>query len=417
MVEDRQARVARFDGIFAAHFDAVRAYAWRLEAAGRRRHRGGDVRHSLAAPGGRADEALPWLFAVARHVLQNLQRAERRRSPASGAAPARRRGASAMRRGRWAENVVSSVWAPRCGACPSATGEDPAAGGLGAARQGRIGGRRSTAPRPPPRVRLFRARKRLEAAAARRRVAAVTVPADVRGRLLDEADVLSMLRAADPVGAMRRPWRPAIASGCCRAIAAQQTPRRGLWRRRPRRRLVAAAAMIAVLVLLAVSSVWAASLLLQPIARGPRPPESATQYRAEYEAWTKKIPLPAGAHWLACPWYPGDGSTPRPARDIAMRWTRLWASGRGSGWRPMRRATQRGPPRPRPGSADCSPPSPSTPRGISRRRWPPSTAPSRCSACIPMRPPTTRAPSPEPGRATSPGSSGMRGLYRRPLQR
>ena len=234
MVEDRQARVARFDGIFAAHFDAVRAYAWR-----RRPQAADDIAAETFAIAWRRledvpAEALPWLFAVARHVVQNLQRAERRRlagerrgarpeaSPSCAEAFSERSAlGAALRRlpERDREILLLVAWERLDRAALAAT----------------LDCSKATAA-----VRLFRARKRLEAALRDAESQPLTVPADVRGRLLDESYVLSMLRAADPAAAM-----PAMAPGdrerLCRAIAAQQ--RRGAsgagvraaasWRRPP----------------------------------------------------------------------------------------------------------------------------------------------------------------------------------------
>src|SRR4051794_19151300 len=73
-------RIERFDRLFADHFDAVRAYAWRRDPA-----TADDIaaetflvawRRLDAVP---ADE-LPWLIAVARNVRLNLRRGERRRA-------------------------------------------------------------------------------------------------------------------------------------------------------------------------------------------------------------------------------------------------------------------------------------------------------------------------------------------------
>jgi RNA polymerase sigma factor (sigma-70 family) len=76
---DAQVRKRRFDQLYDAHYDVVRRYAWRRAPS-----LADDVvaetflvlwRRLDDAP----DEALPWLIGVARNVLLNMSRGERRR--------------------------------------------------------------------------------------------------------------------------------------------------------------------------------------------------------------------------------------------------------------------------------------------------------------------------------------------------
>ena len=72
--------IERFDGLFAAHFDAVRAYAWRRDPSN-----ADDVAAETFLVAWRRLEdvptdALPWLIGVARNVRLNVLRAERRRT-------------------------------------------------------------------------------------------------------------------------------------------------------------------------------------------------------------------------------------------------------------------------------------------------------------------------------------------------
>src|SRR3954447_23232700 len=73
-------RETRFSALFEAHFDAVRAYAWRRDAAS-----ADDVAaETFLVAWRRLDsvpaDALPWLFGVARNVRLNVLRGERRRA-------------------------------------------------------------------------------------------------------------------------------------------------------------------------------------------------------------------------------------------------------------------------------------------------------------------------------------------------
>ena len=79
MDDDRGTREERFTRLYDAHYSDVRAYAWR---------RGPDTADDVVAETftiawQRLDslpaEPLPWLIGVARNVLLNLQRGERRR--------------------------------------------------------------------------------------------------------------------------------------------------------------------------------------------------------------------------------------------------------------------------------------------------------------------------------------------------
>src|SRR3954447_5395648 len=73
-------RETRFSALFEAHFDAVRAYAWRRDAAS-----ADDVAaETFLVAWRRLDsvpaDALPWLIGVARNVRRNELRSGRRRS-------------------------------------------------------------------------------------------------------------------------------------------------------------------------------------------------------------------------------------------------------------------------------------------------------------------------------------------------
>jgi RNA polymerase sigma-70 factor, ECF subfamily len=90
MDETRQMREARFNPLYAAHYSAVLAYAWR-----RRPDLADDVVAETFAIAWRdlervPDEPLPWLIGVARNVRLNLLRRERRQAErdARGAAAA-----------------------------------------------------------------------------------------------------------------------------------------------------------------------------------------------------------------------------------------------------------------------------------------------------------------------------------------
>ncbi len=76
---DQHGRARRFDALYDAHYDDVRRYAWRRAPS-----LADDVvaetflvvwRRMDAVP----EESLPWLIGVARNVLLNMRRSERRR--------------------------------------------------------------------------------------------------------------------------------------------------------------------------------------------------------------------------------------------------------------------------------------------------------------------------------------------------
>jgi RNA polymerase sigma-70 factor, ECF subfamily len=77
---ERQDQEARFNRLYERHFDAVRAYAWR-RAPGLADEIVAETflvawRRLPDVP----DDSLPWLIGVARNVRANLQRSDRRRS-------------------------------------------------------------------------------------------------------------------------------------------------------------------------------------------------------------------------------------------------------------------------------------------------------------------------------------------------
>ena len=180
MDDDRETREERFTRLYDAHYSDVRAYAWRREP-----DTADDVvAETFTIAWQRFDsvpaESLPWLIGVARNVLLNLQRGERRRRECEM---------------RCAEADVA----------PSFAGAVEARSSLGVALQGlperdreilllaawerldraalaaALGCSRATAA-----VRLFRARKRLAAALAEAEAPTRTIPTDSRGRLPDE---------------------------------------------------------------------------------------------------------------------------------------------------------------------------------------------------------------------------------------
>jgi len=180
MAEDGRSRETRFTELYEAHQPAVRAYAWR---------RGPSTAEDVVAETftiawQRLDhvpaESLPWLIGVARNVLLNQQRSARRRrerelacaepdvAPStSGAVEARSSLGAALQRlpERDREILLLAAWE-------------------GLDRRGLaevLGCSKATAA-----VRLFRARKRLEAALAEGEARPRTVPADSQGRLPDE---------------------------------------------------------------------------------------------------------------------------------------------------------------------------------------------------------------------------------------
>jgi RNA polymerase sigma-70 factor (ECF subfamily) len=181
MDDDRATREERFTRLYNAHHSDVRAYAWR---------RGPDTADDVVAETFTIawqrlervpEEPLPWLIGVARNVLLNLQRGERRRRE---------------REMRCAEADVA----------PSFAGAVETGSSLGVALQGLPERDREIlllaawerldraglaevlgCTKASVAVRLFRARKRLAAALAAAEAHPQLCPTDVRGRLLDES--------------------------------------------------------------------------------------------------------------------------------------------------------------------------------------------------------------------------------------
>ena len=111
------------------------------------------------------------------------------------------------------------------------------------------------------------------------------------------ADVLDLLRAADPAANMpetttdeRERLRRAI-------VATPLDSRRRPSRRHARPRLVLVAGIAGGLILMGGGGVYAATVLLPALPKGPQPDANAKHWRDEFNAWTHKIPLPPGAHW------------------------------------------------------------------------------------------------------------------------
>ena len=111
------------------------------------------------------------------------------------------------------------------------------------------------------------------------------------------ADVLDLLRAADPAANMpetttdeREQLRRAM-------VATPLDPRRRLPRRHGRPRVILVASIAGGLILMGGGGVYAATVLLEPLPKGPQPPINVGQWRNEFNAWKHKIPLPPGAHW------------------------------------------------------------------------------------------------------------------------
>jgi RNA polymerase sigma-70 factor (ECF subfamily) len=79
-METAPTRTERFDRLFEAHFDAVRAYAWRRDPA-----TADDVAAETFLVAWRRLEdipadSLPWLIGVARNIRLNVLRGQRRRA-------------------------------------------------------------------------------------------------------------------------------------------------------------------------------------------------------------------------------------------------------------------------------------------------------------------------------------------------
>src|SRR3954467_3906882 len=92
MTIQTQAREARFNGLFDAHYSAVRAYAWRRDPS----NADDVVAETFLVAWRRLDDvpsdARPWLIGVARNIRLNARRSARRQqalgSRLSEAAPA-----------------------------------------------------------------------------------------------------------------------------------------------------------------------------------------------------------------------------------------------------------------------------------------------------------------------------------------
>jgi RNA polymerase sigma-70 factor (ECF subfamily) len=167
-------REARFNRVYELHLDAVRAYAWR---------RAPGVADEIVAETFLVawrrleevpDDALPWLIGVARNVRANLRRGDRRRD-----ALAERLGPEAAPTGDTATSVVDRD-ALRSALAGLSEGDreillltvwddldrGQVAGALGCSRANVA-------------VRLFRARRRLEAAVAGQAVQSTRIPGGV----------------------------------------------------------------------------------------------------------------------------------------------------------------------------------------------------------------------------------------------
>ena len=138
-------------------------------------------------------------------------------------------------------------------------------------------------------------------------------------------DAFDVLRAADPAATMPR-LTPEEHDQIRRAIVAtppdaQKPPAR----RRSRRRIALFASLAGAVILLGGTGVYAANYFLDPITKGPHPPTSAEQQKADYEKWTQQIPLPAGAHWRSVPddvqGFPGHLDV---VFEAMGHWTREW---------------------------------------------------------------------------------------------
>lgn len=142
-------------------------------------------------------------------------------------------------------------------------------------------------------------------------------------------DAFDILRAADPAANMPEPTR--VEHGRLRSaiIATPPETLKPHARRRSRRRIALFATVAGAVILLGGTGVFAATYLLDPVTKGPNPPISAAQWRAEYEKWTRQIPLPPGAHWRGFR-NPDDAGTSAGAGHLAAvfeamgHWTREW---------------------------------------------------------------------------------------------
>ena len=181
MTDDSNERAARFSRLYEQHFEAIRAYAWR---------RGPDFADDVTAetftiawrrlddvPG----QPLPWLYGVARNVMCNLGRAERRRLEGErlGAGGGITRPfTTALEEGSALRAALERLSERDCEVLMLAAWERLDRSGLAAV----LGCSKSTAT-----VRLFRARRRLSAALAEAEAPPCICPTDPRGRLLDES--------------------------------------------------------------------------------------------------------------------------------------------------------------------------------------------------------------------------------------
>jgi hypothetical protein len=142
-------------------------------------------------------------------------------------------------------------------------------------------------------------------------------------------DSFDILRAADPAATMPEPTPEEHERLRQAIIASPPEPQNPYARRRSRRRIALFATVAGTVILLGGTGVYAASYFLDPISKGPNPPMSAAQWRAEYEKWTHQIPLPPGEHWRGFR-DPDNASTSIGAGHMdavfeAMgHWTREW---------------------------------------------------------------------------------------------
>ncbi len=148
-------------------------------------------------------------------------------------------------------------------------------------------------------------------------------------------DPFARLRRADPAAGMpqesdddRERLRRAI-------VATPLDPGAAARRRRRLRPAVVVLAGAAIL-LLGAGAVYAKTVLLDPIAKGPNPPISVAQSRRDYERWTHQIPLPAGAHWRAYRSTYHTGTTVAAGHeDVVLEamgdWTKEWLTATAEG--------------------------------------------------------------------------------------
>jgi hypothetical protein len=148
-------------------------------------------------------------------------------------------------------------------------------------------------------------------------------------------DAFRILRAADPAADMPEP-SPEEHERLRRTIIATQPDAKQPPARRSRRRIALFASVAGAVILLGGTGVYAANLFLDPIDKGPNPPMSAEQWKAEYEKWTHRLPLPAGTHWRGFR-DPDNASTSVGAGHLdavfeAMgHWTREWMAAYAAG--------------------------------------------------------------------------------------